>query len=83
VYKLKNLLYKFLSEIDSSVSTETTKKYGFKKLLQNFNYKGIYDITQEPGSSVSTITELQAERPGFDSRKGQKFFSSPPRPDRH
>jgi hypothetical protein len=33
-------------------------------------------------NSVSAVTELWAGRPGFDSRQGQGFFSSPPRSDR-
>jgi hypothetical protein len=33
-------------------------------------------------SSVNKVTRLQALRSRFDSRQGQVFFSSPPRPDR-
>jgi hypothetical protein len=32
-------------------------------------------------SSVSTVTRLRAGRPGFDSRQGRGFFSSPYRAD--
>jgi len=33
-------------------------------------------------NSVSVVIGLQAGRSGFDSRQGQRFFSSQPRPDR-
>jgi hypothetical protein len=29
---------------------------------------------QKPGSSVSTMTTLQAGQPGFDSRQGRQIF---------
>jgi hypothetical protein len=38
------------------------------------------NIVPTPKSSVSIVTRLGAGRPGFNSRQGQGFFSSPPRP---
>jgi hypothetical protein len=37
-------------------------------------------IISGQSSSVSIVTRLRAGQPGFDSRQGRGFFSSPPRP---
>jgi hypothetical protein len=39
------------------------------------------NIYRSRNRSVSVVTRLQAGRPGFNFRKGQRFFSSLPHPD--